>query len=72
MTYGFHAPSHAADLRLVLTAHSAADHDRHQLAYSTPYGEVRTLSWLTKADAHARAKLLRARGYRVNVSSMGI
>lgn len=64
------APVHPNDLRLVLTATSANEHDHHQLVYTTPFGEVRVLSWLTKAEAHRRARVLKARGYRVAVSRM--
>lgn len=64
------APMRASDLRLVMSAHSAVAHDQHQLTYTTPFRETRVLRWLTKADAHRRAKLLKARGYRVAVSRM--
>lgn len=66
------APVHASDLRLVMTATSASEHDHHQLAYTTPFKETRVLRWLTKADAHRRAKVLKARGYRVSVSTMPV
>lgn len=66
------APVHANDLRLVMTATSAREHDHHQLVYTTPFKETRVLRWLTKADAHRRAKVLKARGYRVAVSTMAV
>jgi len=68
----FTAPQYAGDLRLVLTTQSASDHDKHQVSYSTQYGETRVLRWLTKSDAHSRAQLLKRRGYTVAVSNMGI
>lgn len=64
------APVHPNDLRLVMSAHTAAEHDHHQLVYTTPFREVRVLRWLTKADAHRRAKVLKRRGYQVSVSRM--
>lgn len=70
--FGFTAPVRSADLRLVLSQHSAASHDHHQLVYSTGFGERRTIQWLTKADAHRRAQILRRRGYTVAVSTMAV
>lgn len=71
MTY-FNAPQHSADLRVVTCAQTMVENGFHQLAWYTQSGEYRALKWLTKADAHSRAKLLKARGYRVTVSTMGI
>lgn len=64
----FNAPVSAADLRLVMCQHSAQDHDTYQVTYTTPYGERRHVQWLTKVDAHARAAILKRRGYSVTVS----
>lgn len=69
----FSAPAHANDLRIALSGHTAAEHAFHQLAFVTLSGDARrVIRWLTKADAHSRAQLLRSRGYKgVAVSTMG-
>lgn len=60
------------DLRVVLSNHSATEHDHYAIAYKTQYGEVRVVSWLTYAEAARRAALLRGRGYTVAVGPMDI
>jgi hypothetical protein len=72
MIVRFHAPTHSADLRQVLTAHSAVKHEKHQVAYRLQYGETRLLRWLTWQESLTRAHLLRMRGYEVKVSKMAL
>lgn len=61
----FTAPVSFRDLRVVLSRTAVAiEPGNHQLTYATQAGEIRTIRWLTASDAHTRAKLLKARGYR--------
>lgn len=68
----FTAPASRHDLRLVVSQHSATAHDHHQITITGRFGEVRSVQWLTKLDAHERARVLRRRGYTVHVSTMAV
>lgn len=61
----FTAPVSSRDLRIVLSRTAVAiEPGDHQLTFETQSGERRLIRWLTSSDAHTRAKLLKARGYR--------
>jgi hypothetical protein len=68
----FIPPVSSDDLRVVLTNHTAAEHDHYSIAFRTQYGETRKVRWLTYGEAIRRAALLRGRGYSVNVAGMDI
>lgn len=66
----FVEPTSANDLRVVMSNASAEDHGVYAVAYRTPYGESRVVSWLTASEALRRGAALRKRGYRVAVGLM--
>lgn len=66
----FVAPTHAADLRLVLANTTRRANDNYGIAYRTQYGETREILWLTADEANRRAVALRKRGYRVVAGPM--
>lgn len=68
----FIPPTSAADLRVVMSNATADQHDHFAVAYRTPFGEVRVVSWLTLPEASRRGSALRKRGYRVAVGPMDV
>lgn len=71
-TVHFVAPVSASDLRVVLSNATRATTDYYGIRYRTQYGESREILWLTEAEATARAKALRTRGYRVVAGKMDV
>lgn len=61
----FIAPTSDSDLRVVLSNASVTANADYAVVYKTQYGEVRTIPYLTAAEAERRAVALRRRGYRV-------
>jgi len=68
----FTRPKSSNDLRVVMSNTTAREHDHYAVAYKTPYGETRVVSWLTYSEAVKRGAALRARGYKVAVGPMDI
>lgn len=60
------------DLREVLANTTASEHDLYAVAFRTPFGEVRLVTWLTEAEAKARRDVLRKRGYIAVAGPMDI
>lgn len=68
----FVAPTHDADLRVVLSQATRANTDMFGIRYRTQYGESREILWLTEGEANRRAVALRERGYTVVSGRMDI
>lgn len=66
----FVAPVSNTDLRVVLSNATRNGGKDWGVAYRTAYGETREILWLSEAEANARAKALRERGYRVVAGPM--